>query len=130
MVMVSDPFSPVSDSVTQVTTEREVFAMAPDHYEATLSRIADTVDTLRGLGVPAELVHCLSVEHWTTGTVVMIHIDGTTGETVSLVDRIADHYALPAEADPDSGNYARGGHLGQSPVHVFCGRPETSGAIH
>lgn len=97
--------------------------MTPDRYTVTLDRINEAVETLRALGVPPARVSYIAVQHWSAGPVVDIHIEGATEESVTLVDRIADHYSLPPDTEATS-NYSRGGYLGTTPVLVFCGRPK------
>ena len=96
--------------------------MTPDRFTETLARITEVVNTLRQLGIPPERVHSFDVQHWTGGTVVGVHIEGDPESAVPLVDRIADHYGLPAD-DGKTGNYTRGESLGLTSVLVYCGRP-------
>lgn len=101
--------------------------MTPERYTETLARVAEAIDTLRQLEIPAERVHSLSVQHWSSGTVVEIHVEGKAQTAMPLVDRIADHYGLPAD-DGTTSNYTRGESLGGTPVLVYSGRPDDSGS--
>jgi len=97
--------------------------MTPDRYEVSLNRITEVVARLRLLDIPADRVHSLSVHHWSNGTVVSVHIGGEPETAIPLVDRIAVGYGLSEDAG-DTANYSRGESLGETPVLVYCGRPE------
>lgn len=110
-------------SLPGVMTPASVLVMTPDRLTLTAQLITETVDTLQALDIPADRIHSLNVQHWSSGTVVQIHIEGDPETAVPLADRIADHYGLPA-ADDEDRNYTRGGHLGITPVSVYCARPD------
>lgn len=98
-----------------------------DRLDTSVTLLADLVAVLRDLAVPADRVHSLSVEHWSAGPSVSLHISGDSESARPIVDRIGDHYGLPAD-DAKTGNYTRGVHLGATPVLVFCGRADKPAA--
>jgi hypothetical protein len=99
-------------------------AIATDRYDETLTRVTEVIAVLRDLRIPPENVHSIDVAHWSDGSQVGIHINGESDEHRALVDRIGDHYGLTPD-DGQTSNYARGAHLGRTPVLVFCGRGES-----